>query len=281
MQTILVCDDNVIWLEGLSVTINKEPLFEVVAQAKDGREAIEQIEKYRPDIVILDIVLPEYDGVYVVNYIRRNMSEYTPVIYMLSGLGTDPVVKQLNELGIDFYSMKPVPMEVVIDTLMMLVKRRGMVEDRTHVPGGKNRAIEGYSLIETQVRDLLRCLGIRPHLASFQCVFDAIMSYPRNAEYHISLSKDLYPQVAKKHRITISAVDRNIRSAISQMQKHDTEAYNSLFSYTQPRRVTSGLFLSELSNHIRKMETKPVLEEGCDEQRNWKQTEISVPYRRG
>ena len=261
MQTILVCDDNEVWLDALSLTIDKEPQFKVVAQAIDGRMAIEQIGKFRPNILILDIVLPEYDGIYIVNYIRKNMEGYSPIIYMLSGLGTDSAVKQLNELGIDYYSMKPISMDMVIDTLMTLVKHRRVLAALAHEPGGENKIAVENDLIEPQVRDLLRRLGIMPHLISFKCVFDAIMMYPRNSEQHVLLSKDLYPQVAKKHNTTSSAVEKNIRYAISQMQKLHTQTYSNLFFYSKAGHITNGEFLSVLSDYIGRMEKRPLVEE--------------------
>jgi two-component system response regulator DegU len=58
---MLLCDDNANSLDGLRLALFKEPQFHVVAQAYDGKTAISLIEQHHPDIIILDIVMPEYD----------------------------------------------------------------------------------------------------------------------------------------------------------------------------------------------------------------------------
>jgi two-component system response regulator (stage 0 sporulation protein A) len=248
MHTIIICDDNANSLEGLSLTIEKEPQFKIVAQAYDGKTAISLIERHRPDIIILDIVMPEYDGVYIVNYIRKSMKKYVPIIYILSGLGTDSIIRAFNELGVDFYSMKPVSMSVVVRNLDALVRQRENEEINTaRVPvedGMKD------DFLEDAVKNTLLHLGIMPHRISSKCITDALLLYICNAGSNPMLTKDIYPEIAKKYGLSNSSVEKNIRDTIAQIQKKKTEMYSEIFFYSTNLHITNGEFLSVMSDYI-------------------------------
>jgi len=246
MYTVLICDDNANSLEGLSLTIKKEPQFKVVAHAYDGKTTITLIERHRPDVIILDIVMPEYDGVYIVDYIRKSMKEYDPIIYILSGLGTDSIVKALNELGVDFYSMKPVSMSVVVRNLNALINQRNKNKSFSALADDSAK----QEILEDVTKYTLRNLGIMPHRISSKCITDALLMYMYNSEPNPVLTKVLYPEVAKKHGINSSSVEKNIRNTISQMQKNKTEMYNEIFSYSTKENITNGEFLSVMSDYI-------------------------------
>jgi len=242
MHTILICDDNGNSRELLSLSLKKEPQFQLVAQACDGKAALDLIERHRPDILILDIVLPEYDGVYIVRHVRNSMREYHPIIYILSGLGTDPLVRELNDLGVDFYSMKPVPMRVIIRNLNTLVKHCGNAE--TKIEG------MGPELLADTIQHMLLRLGVMPHRVSSKCVEDALRLYTTNPEAFSMLTKVLYPRIAQKYGFQESSVEKNIRSVIAQIQRNKTELYNEIFSYSTKERITNGEFLSVMSAYI-------------------------------
>ncbi len=87
MYSVLIADDNKDWIDILDAKISQDPSFNIIAKAYDGKEAIKVVEAERPEIVILDIIMPEFDGAYIVNHIRSEMRGYDPVIYIISGIG--------------------------------------------------------------------------------------------------------------------------------------------------------------------------------------------------
>ena len=153
----MFCDDNAFWIELICLALENESQFKVVAQASNGRETIEQIEIHRPDIIILDIVMPEYDGVYIVSHVRKSMRGYSPIVYVLSGFGAYPVVKELSELGVDFFSMKPVAVEVIVSTIKTLVKYRDNPDQPDHSAEEENAR---QDVLEAGIKDILLRLGI-------------------------------------------------------------------------------------------------------------------------
>ena len=249
MYTVLICDDNANWLEILSLAIDKDSKLKVVAQACDGETALELIERLRPDIIILDIVMPEYDGVYIVSHIRKHMNEYTPFIYILSGLGTDSIIKALNNLGIDFYSVKPVSTHVIMNNLNALIERHNHAEV-TFEGSEEAKSIMEREILENVVKNLLLRFGVMPHRISSKCVMNALVLYAYSPESFPILTKVLYPQIAEEYGLSNSSVEKNIRSAISQIQKNNTEVYSEIFSYSTKGRITNGEFLSVMADYI-------------------------------
>lgn len=250
MHTIIICDDNVNSLESLSLAIRRDPQFEIVAQASDGKTAISLIERCRPEIIILDVVLPEYDGVYIVNHVRKNIKDYDPIIYILSGLGTDPIVRALNELCIDFYSMKPVAMSVVVQNLDSLVKQRSGV--KTAMAFNADADVARDEMIENAVKNMLLYLGIMPHRTASKCVAEALIIYIDEPGANRMLTKIIYPKIAKKYGLNGPSVEKNIRTAISHAQKTQTLKFNEIFSYSTKKHITNGEFLSVMSDYISK-----------------------------
>lgn len=84
--------------------------------AKNGEEAVEKIGKKKPDLILLDILMPKSDGFYVLGGIRKNpMWKLIPAI-VLSNLGEDRMIKRAMGMGADDYFIKSQhPIQVVIE----------------------------------------------------------------------------------------------------------------------------------------------------------------------
>ncbi|MGH8204634.1 MAG: response regulator, partial [Steroidobacteraceae bacterium] len=64
--SVILADDHPVVRDGLAAIVNQQPDMEVVAEAGDGAEAIALYEQHRPDVMVLDLRMPKYDGVTVV-----------------------------------------------------------------------------------------------------------------------------------------------------------------------------------------------------------------------
>ncbi len=250
MKSVLLADDNRNWLDVLEIGINRDESFHVVAKTYDGRETIAKIEVLRPDILVLDIIMPEYDGVYIVNHIRQTMPDYHPAIYILSGIGTDTVIKILNDLHVDYYSMKPVSIEIVLDALKKIGRCQqldGMIS------AGLSGTKDPYRLVS----ELVHALGMPLHLISTKCVIESLVVYLGKPGRTFMLTKELYPEIATVLSISKSSVEKNIRAAIAQMQKKHTETYARIFLYAgssqrEACKLTNGEFLSLATEYLKR-----------------------------
>lgn len=244
MYTVLLADDDKDFINVLSDNVSKELDYKIVATAYDGKSTLEKIETLRPDILILDIIMPESDGIYIVNYIRTRINGYTPVIYLLSGLFSNRILQMLNRLDVDYVSMKPVPFDVIIHNLNTLVDKHEPIHLSTpYQPSAEDTVTDAVKKLSIQ-------LGAMPHHLSSKCMMDALvynMEHPTSAH---PLTKGLYPEIAKQLNLTGSAVERNIRNAIACIQKARTPLFLKIFSYSENKRITNGEFLAVMTEYL-------------------------------
>ena len=270
MHSILIADDNKEWLQILEAKIKQDADFYVVAKAYDGKEALKLIDLHRPEVIILDIVMPEFDGAYIVDHIRKHFHGYDPIIYILSGIGTDTIIKILNDLNVDFYSMKPVDLNALLQKLKEVVTHRalasaapssggntkepsasgGLLSGMVHPPNGGNTKGPSAATLEETVMDVVCKLGILPHLRANQSACEAITYYINNPKSFQQLTKTIYPEVAKLLHTSPTAVERNIRRAVYHMLQNKTELYKEIFAYYPVEFITNSEFLSIVSNYI-------------------------------
>lgn len=101
---ILVADDDLLMLKTLEFRLKKDG--HMVFTTRDGREALAQIEKISPDLIITDLMMPFASGMEIVGYVRKMPGKRIPVI-ILSGMGQEDVVLEAFQLGADDYITKP------------------------------------------------------------------------------------------------------------------------------------------------------------------------------
>jgi two-component system NarL family response regulator len=68
---VLIVDDHTVVRDGLNALLSLEPGMQVVGSAADGLEAVQLTEALKPDVILLDLVMPKMDGVEAINHIRR------------------------------------------------------------------------------------------------------------------------------------------------------------------------------------------------------------------
>ena len=115
---ILIVDDHEIVRQGLKMVLELEPDFEVVGEAGSGKEAIRQIELYRPDLVLLDLVMPDMSGLEVTQIVKAKQPQAR--IMILTGIGAEAAVKQSMSVGVEGYILKNVSPNVLCAAIRTL-----------------------------------------------------------------------------------------------------------------------------------------------------------------
>ncbi|MBN2307230.1 response regulator [Candidatus Peregrinibacteria bacterium] len=116
---VLIVEDNASICEMYAITFMKRGF--TVYTASDGRSAIQKFQNKKPDIILLDIMMPQVDGYQVLNEVRKDVSTYTPVI-MLTNLDANDFTREAQLENIDAYLIKShhSPREVVDKTIEVL-----------------------------------------------------------------------------------------------------------------------------------------------------------------
>ncbi len=112
--TIIIADDNEIYRRGLTLFLEHEGI-RVIASAATGNQAVDATIKHRPDILILDLILPDLDGLAVLSIVKHIIPETSVII--LTALVDHLYIKRAKELGADGYFSKGVENDYLVQSI--------------------------------------------------------------------------------------------------------------------------------------------------------------------
>lgn len=119
---VLAVDDEEDILRLIEIKLKKAG-FEVLT-ARDGQEALEKALAEKPDLMLLDVMMPRRDGYSVVSEIKRQLGTEAPVIILLTARGQEADIVQGLTIGADDYIVKPFsPRELIARINVVLIKR--------------------------------------------------------------------------------------------------------------------------------------------------------------
>ena len=241
---ILVADENASERQALCNELRRAG-FTNLLEAGNGEEAIIQIGKNHPDVAIVDVWLSKLDGIGVLRQCRSldPTGEHSPIFIIISMISNQNIFVEATNAGAALCLPKPVDTASLGEHITGLLKGRGArVEDRT--PD-----------IETQVTKIIHQIGVPAHIKGYQYLRTAILLTIRDSDVINSVTKVLYPTVAKKYQTTTSRVERAIRHAIEvAWDRGDVETLNSYFGYTIQNnrgKPTNSEFIAMIADNLR------------------------------
>ena len=263
--SILIADDNAEFARTLTNYIEKEEDMEVVAVAKDANEAVNMIENVQPDIALLDVIMPHLDGLGVLEKIIDLNIAKRPTCIMLSAVGQDKITQRAIELGANYYVVKPFDINLLIKRIKE-IKNYKAPQFKTTSPQIRENYKAPYIEIrddarndkenlEALVTNVIHEVGVPAHIKGYQYLREAIMMVVNDIEVINQITKQLYPDIAKKFNTTPSRVERAIRHAIEvAWGRGQTEVVESIFGYTvsaSKGKPTNSEFIAMISDKLR------------------------------
>ena len=222
----------------LQDALEKTGRFAVIASTGDGNEALRLAGEAKPDILVLDLILPGLDGLSVLS---RLGGEQLPLVLVTSSFVTQEVAAQAGDLGASMFISKPYGEDAMVESLLRLAEK---ADPRVHAPG-----------LEELVTSIIHEVGVPAHIKGYQYVREAIMITVENMDVINSVTKILYPEVAKRYHTTPSRVERAIRHAIEvAWDRGDLETLQKFFGYTVSNakgKPTNSEFIAMISDRIR------------------------------
>jgi len=249
--SILIVDDDPEWCARLATCFEKCSRFDVMESVHSGDVAIKHIELYRPDAIVLDLMLPVNDGLYIIDYIENKMSGYRPIIYVMSIFNTEKINRLLSGYDmVDYYSIKPVNPESASTVLLKLLSIKSTEQEYQTEKVANVNPPAGLDLV---VEDYLRKLGIGTATLHTKCTRVAIeIVMQADKDTRIGMM-DLYKQTGQRFTPPLStpAVERHIRTAVLNIRKKSTPLFEAHFPDDGPV-VNSGVFVRESANMLRR-----------------------------
>ena len=260
---VIIADDNPDFVNTLMENLEKEEELEVIGIARDGQEAVELILEKKPDIALLDVIMPHLDGLGVLENLQELEIEKMPMCIMLSAVGQDKVTQKAINLGAEYYIVKPFDIQ-------LLIKR--IKDFKYYVPGTikgnyTSREIKPKYIqiapenkkdengVEALVTNVIHEVGVPAHIKGYQYLREAIIMVVNNIDVINQITKQLYPEIAAKYGTTPSRVERAIRHAIEvAWARGQTDTVENIFGYTVSAakgKPTNSEFIAMIADKLR------------------------------
>jgi len=244
---VLVADPSDDYRGMVSRQLGSEPDLELVGSTGDGAEALRLAQERRPDVIILDILLSNLDGMDVVRRLGEAGSKASSI--MVSSFYRDSVIAEAGGLGVSYFMLKPFNLGTLME------KVRGVSARAVQQPGALPQvpARQEQSL-EHIVTEVIHEIGVPAHIKGYKYLREAIIRTVCDMEIINAVTKVLYPEVAKKFNTTPSRVERAIRHAIEvAWDRGDLEVLQKYFGYTVSNikgKPTNSEFIAMIADRL-------------------------------
>jgi len=247
---VMIADCNTEFRTMLIDRLASEKEIEVVGYVTDGQAAVKMAAETKPDIIIVDLVLPPLDGLYAIRDIQALALDNNPSIYVLSKFSSQETIAEAVNLGVSYFMIKPFDINALIARIL---RRRGseLSADGTTPSYAAHSDVD----IEIRVTNIIHEIGVPAHIKGYQYLRDAIIMTVNDMDVINAITKVLYPSVAKRYQTTSSRVERAIRHAIEvAWDRGDLETLQSFFGYTISNtkgKPTNSEFISMIADKLR------------------------------
>ena len=239
--SLIIADDNPSLLSGLRDFFNSKDNFTVVGTADNGVKALDLISLYKPDFLLLDIVMPELDGFGVL----AALDGKKPTVVMMSQLATDGFVQKAMQYGASYFLAKPFDCEAAYRLLLDLASPQ---------PTPKPAQPKRNRSLDEKISNLFISVGIPAHIKGYQFLREAIKMTIENPDIINSITKRLYPSIAERYGTSASKVERAIRHAIEvAWNRGKIENINNIFGikiYSPNEKPTNGEFIALIADKL-------------------------------
>lgn len=264
--TILIADDNADFVTTLVGHLSREEDMEVIGIARDGKEACSKVIEMKPDVLLLDVIMPYLDGLGVLEKINASNLEKMPTCIMLSAVGQTKITQKAISLGAEYYVVKPFDIDVLINRIKDIKNYKptptSKAENFYTIRDTKAKYIEideidkkNQENLEALVTNLIHEIGVPAHIKGYQYLREAIMMVVQDIDIINQITKQLYPEIAEKYKTTPSRVERAIRHAIEvAWARGRNDAVESIFGYTVSAakgKPTNSEFIAMIADKLR------------------------------
>ncbi|MBR2474090.1 MAG: sporulation transcription factor Spo0A [Clostridia bacterium] len=273
---ILICDENEDFRRVTREAL-KSAGFRTPDEALNGEDTLAKISRLHPDIVIIDVWLGGIDTPSVIRH-TKTMDLYpdkAPYFIVTSQFNNPALLTEASEAGADYCMLKPLSYPSLIERIRRLMTKRkaetesafGVINPESSNPkpviykntdsvsaqGGNSDYASAE--LESQVTKVIHQIGVPAHIKGYQYLRTAILMTINDNDIINSVTKILYPSVAKQYKTTSSRVERAIRHAIEvAWDRGDVDTLNSYFGYTiqtSRGKPTNSEFIAMIADNLR------------------------------
>jgi two-component system response regulator (stage 0 sporulation protein A) len=251
---LLVIDDNKELVGMIKEYFKKVPNIDVVLEAKDGKEGITLINSKQNeyDMILLDLIMPNKDGVEVLKYIKEEGIDKKVIV--LTSYNAQNMIRNVAELGADYFILKPFELDSLYEKIIEISNNNGL----------SSQNIDLYNNnLQVSITKALHELGVPSHIKGYQYIREGVTLVYNNPKIIGGITKELYPEIAKKYHSTTSRVERAIRHAIEiSWNRANWDFMEDLFGYSvdiDKAKPTNSEFIVTIADKLRLDFNKPLM----------------------
>lgn len=246
---IVIADDSTEFAKNCAKILTSYGM-NVVLTEKDGLKVVSTVRKEKPDVLIADVFMPNIDILGVLDEMSKIDKKSRPIVMAISSYANPRLEKEILEAGAIYYFIKPIDINMMAERI---IKLSGWRNEDTPLKI-ENNTLSDRDL-EVMITDIIHQIGVPAHIKGYHYLREAIMLSIKNSEIINSVTKLLYPTVAKKFSTTSSRVERAIRHAIEvAWDRGDIDVLNGYFGYTiqnERGKPTNSEFIAMISDKLR------------------------------
>lgn len=225
----------------------RENGFDVVMVPKDGTQVVKNLDNTMPDVLVMDTFMPRLDGLGVLRELQNKKLTKKPAIFMISGVDNPRIENEVLQAGADYYMIKPFDNYMLAERIKQIINWNNM--------GNMISQEKRLDDLEVTVSEIMHQIGVPAHIKGYQYLRCAIIHAIENGEMMSSVTKILYPTVAKEFKTTPSRVERAIRHAIEvAWDRGDVDVLSSYFGYTIQNsrgKPTNSEFIAMIADKLK------------------------------
>ncbi len=223
--------------------------FETAFAPRDGYVLIDKIKEYRPNVVLMNVFMPHLDAIGVVKAIQACTLKPTPMFMVMTNYDNPLIEREMVCTGISYCFLRPFDTEMVAERIVQLCGCQSTLPAQSSTP------TQTKPDLELMVTEIIHQIGVPAHIKGYHYLRDSIVLSVNDSSIINSVTKQLYPSVAKMHNTTSSRVERAIRHAIEvAWDRGDVDVLNSYFGYTihnSRGKPTNSEFIAMIADKIR------------------------------
>jgi len=223
--------------------------YRVVDFAFDGQTACNYVRELKPDLLIVDVMLPKVDGFGVIEDLKDDEAFKDMKVILTSSIALDFVIDRLNRLPIDYFFVKPIMFKTFSERIYELFSS-GKEKNQYY-----SKDIKVKRMMEQTVKHYLLKVGMPANVSGYNYLASVIMNATNGSIIYGNLTNKLYPVVAEKYNTTSSRVERSIRHAIElAWDRGAIETFDELFGYTISEhrgKPTNGEFIAMITDKVK------------------------------
>ena len=242
-RKIIIGDDSVEYGK-ICADMLREKGFDVLTEPKNGQIIYEAILTENPSVVIIDALMQQMDAIKLIKLFKD--SPKRPAFIITTAYDSSFLQSELMSCGAAYFMLKPFDLSDLIDRVVAL--------SEFHLPAESVSKTNGTDL-EVMITEIIHQIGVPAHIKGYHYLRESIRLSIEDPEMINSVTKLLYPTVAKTFNTTSSRVERAIRHAIEvAWDRGDVDTLNAYFGYTihnSRGKPTNSEFIAMIADKLR------------------------------